>query len=46
MQYFISKGIDRSRLSAAGYGQSKPIGENNTEEGRANKRRVELKLVN
>jgi outer membrane protein OmpA-like peptidoglycan-associated protein len=46
MQYFISKGIDRSRLSAAGYGQSKPIDENNTEEGRANNRRVELKLVN
>jgi OOP family OmpA-OmpF porin len=38
----VSQGIDVVRLSAAGYGQDKPIGDNNTEEGRAMNRRVEL----
>lgn len=43
-QYLISKGIDNSRLSAIGYGQTKPIDTNITHEGRAKNRRVELKL--
>jgi outer membrane protein OmpA-like peptidoglycan-associated protein len=38
----ISQGIDAKRLSAAGYGQDKPIADNKTEEGRAKNRRVEL----
>jgi OOP family OmpA-OmpF porin len=38
----VSQGIDVVRLSAAGYGQDKPIADNNTEEGRAMNRRVEL----
>ena len=38
----VSKGIAVERLSPAGYGQDKPIGDNNTEEGRAKNRRVEL----
>ncbi|HSI48222.1 MAG TPA: OmpA family protein [Ideonella sp.] len=35
-------GIDAKRLSAVGYGQDKPVGDNRTEEGRAANRRVEL----
>jgi outer membrane protein OmpA-like peptidoglycan-associated protein len=38
----VAQGVDAKRLSAAGYGQDKPIADNKTEEGRAKNRRVEL----
>jgi len=38
----VSQGIAADRLSPAGYGQDKPIADNNTEEGKAKNRRVEL----
>ena len=38
----IGQGISADRLSTAGYGQDKPVGDNNTEEGRSKNRRVEL----
>jgi OOP family OmpA-OmpF porin len=38
----VSEGISAERLSSSGYGQDKPIDDNNTEEGRARNRRVEL----
>jgi outer membrane protein OmpA-like peptidoglycan-associated protein len=41
--YLIEHGISPSRLSTSGYGESRPIASNETREGRALNRRVELK---
>lgn len=41
-RYMVEHGIDESRLSTAGYGESRPIASNETREGRALNRRVEL----
>jgi OOP family OmpA-OmpF porin len=45
MKALIKKGIDKKRLSAKGYGEEKPLDTNDTEEGRANNRRVEFHIV-
>lgn len=42
MNACLVKGIDKSRLSAKGWGQDKPIGDNSSENGRARNRRVEI----
>jgi outer membrane protein OmpA-like peptidoglycan-associated protein/tetratricopeptide (TPR) repeat protein len=43
--YLIKKGIASNRLSAKGAGASKPIAPNNTEAGRAQNRRTEVKVI-
>lgn len=43
--YLISKGVSEKRLQYKGYGKSRPIDTNDTEEGRANNRRVEFKVT-
>ena len=42
--YLKKKGIDASRLSSVGYGESKPVVDNKTSANRAKNRRVEMKL--
>ncbi|HEU4573515.1 MAG TPA: OmpA family protein [Chitinophagaceae bacterium] len=44
--YFISSGIDPSRLTATGYGPTRPLTKGKTEAEQAKNRRVELKLSN
>jgi outer membrane protein OmpA-like peptidoglycan-associated protein len=43
--YIISKGISANRINAKGYGDTHPIADNATEEGRAKNRRVEMQLL-
>lgn len=45
VQYLINKGINPERLIAKGYGESMPVADNETEEGRALNRRVEMKIL-
>jgi OOP family OmpA-OmpF porin len=42
-KYLISKGISDSRLTATGFGETKPVASNKTSLGKAKNRRVELK---
>ena len=41
--HLIGRGVSASRLTAVGFGESQPIASNETDEGRALNRRVELK---
>lgn len=43
--YLVERGIDASRLTARGYGESAPRASNDTAEGRQQNRRVELKVI-
>jgi outer membrane protein OmpA-like peptidoglycan-associated protein len=44
-QYLINKGVVSENLTARGYGDTLPVEENNTVEGRAANRRVELRIL-
>jgi len=43
--FLIGKGINKERLTFAGYGDSKPVANNETEEGRALNRRTEFLIT-
>ena len=45
VKYLVEKGVDKNRLTAKGYGQSKPVGPNDTEQGRALNRRTEFEIT-
>jgi outer membrane protein OmpA-like peptidoglycan-associated protein len=44
-KYLISKGLDKRKITAKGYGEKLPIGGNHTEEGRMINRRVEIRIL-
>jgi outer membrane protein OmpA-like peptidoglycan-associated protein len=41
----IKRKVDGKRLVAKGYGQAQPIASNDTEQGRADNRRVQFKII-
>lgn len=43
--YVVNKGIDAARITAKGYGETMPIASNDTEEGKAQNRRTEVKVL-
>jgi len=42
LKYLVERGVDRNRLKSVGYGLSRPVADNGTDEGKAKNRRVEL----
>ena len=46
MDYFLSNGVAANRLSFKGFGETQPIADNQTTSGRAENRRVELRMQN
>lgn len=45
VRYLEANGVSSQRLSAVGYADTRPLGDNGTADGRANNRRVELILL-
>jgi len=45
VDYLTEKGVDAGRLDSTGYGELNPLDSNNTKEGRANNRRVEISHI-
>ena len=43
--YLAGRGVQQPRIGIQGYGESQPIASNDTEDGRAANRRVEIKIV-
>lgn len=43
--YLVSRGVARARIETVGYGEQHPIADNTTEEGRAQNRRVEIRIT-
>lgn len=45
VKYLIGKGISSSRLQSKGYGETKPVATNDTDEGRQLNRRTEFEII-
>jgi chemotaxis protein MotB len=45
MQFMVAQGVNQSLVSAQGLGEADPVASNDTEDGRAQNRRVELTLA-
>ncbi len=45
MNYLVSKGVPAARIRSQGFGETMPVADNNTADGRTKNRRVEIKIV-
>jgi len=45
MDFLVSVGVDESRLQSEGFGEEKPIADNDTDEGKEKNRRVEFNIL-
>lgn len=43
--YLVSRGVQSARIGTRGFGETQPVASNDSEEGRAANRRVEIKIV-
>ena len=43
--YLVSKGVEKNRIYTEGKGESSPVADNKTNEGRAKNRRVEVEVI-
>jgi len=43
--YLIKKGVESNRITAVGYGDTKPVADNSTTEGKQMNRRTEVKII-
>lgn len=43
--YLVEQGVDGSKMTAVGYGETQPVADNSTPAGRAENRRVELRFT-
>jgi OOP family OmpA-OmpF porin len=44
-RYLVNGGIEAGRISTEGFGESRPVASNQTADGRAQNRRVELRVL-
>jgi OOP family OmpA-OmpF porin len=44
-RYLVQRGVSDLRITTAGFGEARPIGDNNTDEGRRQNRRVEFHII-
>jgi len=44
-QYLIANGLPAEKITTVSFGAKYPVGDNNTAEGRAKNRRVEINLI-
>ena len=45
LDYLVDSGVDPTRLTAVGYGETQPVADNATEGGRAQNRRIEFTII-
>jgi outer membrane protein OmpA-like peptidoglycan-associated protein len=45
VDYLVSTGMERERLVAKGYGESRPIANNLTPEGQRLNRRIDIRII-